>query len=442
MVKGLTMTQINQQTFPAANKPLHGNLELDGGKHGFSHDAPIAALADRGTLTNVPNIIDSQTLIEVIKLLFDQVDYNAAQHTLTFSEPYAPKEIYLDDKTLSRSRSIFGMLPAILHRGHTVSLDGLPEGCSMGDRPTDWYFDVLMQFGVEIEHTETNMTLSWRNRIAPTIKFDYPTMTGTVIAIAAASVVDGKTFIKNGSVEPSCIEEINCARSMGVVFEGELPTLTIIGKSRHEQIEWRVLHDRVHAATFLTAGLLSGGNVSVSADKNIGIPEFVKFLEQAGVKYQDNGTRIEVWFPKERGYLNPVHVDTGSEPLFSSDWMAPLVLLLATRSKGRSIVTDNVFPDRLQCLDNLRKIGLNNVTVEKTIIDGRKALKATIEGNPDLRLTGGDVGECKDLRGSTALALAALVSNNDITVDNDFHLRRGYEDYSRCINILKGNQDE
>lgn len=90
---------------------------------------------------------------------------------------------------------------------------------------------------------------------------------------------------------------------MGVTFEDQLPKLTITGKPRHGSIEWQVLHDRVHAATFLTAGLLSGGNVSVSADKNLNIPEFVKFLKQAGVKYVDEGNHIEVWFPSEKVIL-------------------------------------------------------------------------------------------------------------------------------------------
>lgn len=428
------------KVFKAYNQPLMGNLKLDGGKHGFSHDAPVAALADRGKLTNVPNIIDSLTLMEVFRLLFENVNFDESRHEFEFSKPYSPREIYLDDKTLARSRSIFGMLPAILHRGHTLSLDGLPEGCSMGDRPTDWYFDVLTQFGVEITHTEDRMLLTWQNRIAPTIQFEYPTMTGTVIAIAAGSVTSGRTNIKNGSIEPSCLEEINCAKSMGVKFEGDLPELTIIGSDNYDEVNWQVLHDRVHAATFLTAGLLSGGNVSVEADKNIDIPEFINFLKQAGVRYVDEGNRIEVWFPDEKGYLDPVQIDTGSEPLFSSDWMAPLVLLLAVRSKGKSIITDNVFPDRLQCLDNLRQIGLNNVTVEKTTIDGRKALLATIDGNPELRLSGGSVGTCTDLRGSTAVALAALVSEKDVVMDDDFHLKRGYEDYEKSIAILAGGQ--
>lgn len=428
------------KVFKSYNRPLKGSLKLDGGKHGFSHDAPVAALADTGKLTNVPNIIDSVTLMEIFRLLFEDVSFNAATHELEFSKPFAPRIIYLDDKTLARSRSIFGMLPAILHRGHTLSLDGLPEGCSMGDRPTDWYFDVLTQFGVKIKHTKNRMVLTWQKRIAPEITFDYPTMTGTVIAIAAASVVEGQTTIHNASVEPSCFEEIACAKSMGVTFKGSLPNLTVVGAAKYSEVNWQVLHDRVHAATFLTAGLLSGGNVAVEAERNLDIPEFVNFLKQAGVKHVDEGNRIEVWFPVEKGYIEPVHIDTGSEPLFSSDWMAPLVLLLATRSKGKSIVTDNVFPDRLQCIDNLRKIGLNNVTVEKTSIDGRKALMATIEGNPTLRLTGREVGACTDLRGTTALALAALVSDEDIIIDNDFHLRRGYEDYEKSIAQLAGGE--
>lgn len=422
-------------TFQHINTPLEATLTLDGGKHGFSHDLPVAALADQGFLTNVPNITDSRTLIEALRIVFSSVTFDTANHTLSFSEPVAPRSIFLGNDLLNKSRSLFGFLPAILSHGHTIVMEGLPEGCQMGDRPTDWYFDVLKQFGVKIDASSKEITLTWTERIPADITFEYPTMTGTVIAIAAASATDGTSTISNGSIEPSCIEEIACAQSMGVIFQGELPELTIVGNPTLKTVNWEILHDRVHAATFLTAGLLTRGKVTVKANRNIDIPEFVKFAQEAGADVIDNGNSITVGFPAQ-GYLNPVTLHTGSEPLYSSDWMAPTVLLLATRAKGTSIVTDNVFPERLQCIENLKKIGLTNVSVEQTSIEGRKALKATIEGDPNLVLDGGNVGSCSDLRGSTTLAMAALVSNSDIYIENGFHLERGYEDYNKVINMM------
>jgi UDP-N-acetylglucosamine 1-carboxyvinyltransferase len=186
----------------------------------------------------------------------------------------------------------------------------------------------------------------------------------------------------------------------------------------------------------ITAALLARGKITIKATRPIDILQYLNFLDKAGVPYQNNTNSISVQFPKERGYLFPVNINTGSEPLFSSDWMAPTVLLLATCSSGRSIVTDDVFPERLRCLDNLKQMGLNNVKVKKVVMNGREALKAAIDGNPNLVLSGGSAGSCTDLRGSTTLALSALVSKRDVILEDDFHLRRGYENYNHLIDKI------
>ncbi len=421
--------------------PLVGSIKIPGGKHGFSHDMPVAALADEGILYNVPNIIDANTLMSALRLIFEQVEYDPKSYTLKFSKPFSPRRVELSDELLSKSRSLFGFMPAILSHRHTLVMEGLPAGCDMGDRPNSWYFETLEKFGVKIDASEKEMLLTWEDRRPADITFEYPTMTGTVIAIVAASVVDGTSSLHNASIEPSCIEELNCVASMGVEIEGFLPELKITGKSKLPRVEWQVLHDRVHACTYITAALLTRGKVTVTADKNINVPRFVEFLRDAGVEVTDTGTSITAEFPK-RGYLNPVRLDTGSEPLFSSDWMAPVVLLLATRSKGTSIVTDNVFPDRLQCLENFKKLGLNNVKLTHTTIAGRRALHAEIDGQPDMVLESGNIGECPDLRGSTALALAALVADGPVTMENDFHLRRGYENLPATLDELRKQSKE
>ncbi len=428
--------QGNVLTVSHNSQPIEDTIKLSGGKHGFSHDIPVAALASEGVLYNVPNIIDATTLIEALRLIFEHVEYDKVNYILRFSKPLSPRRVELSSQLLSKSRSLFGFMPAILSHGHTLIMEGLPVGCDMGDRPNSWYFETLEKFGVKIDASPKEILLTWENRHPANIRFEYPTMTGTVIAIAAASAVEGTSSLNNASVEPSCIEELDCAASMGIEIEGFLPEIKITGKSYISRVEWHVLHDRVHACTYITAALLTRGKITVTADRNINVPRFVEFLRNAGVEVTDTGTSITVDFPK-RGYLNPVRIDTGSEPLFSSDWMAPIVLLLATRSKGKSIVTDNVFPDRLQCLDNLKRLGLNNVKLTHTTIAGRCALYAEIDGRPDMMLKSGNIGECPDLRGSTALALAALVADGPVTIDNDFHLRRGYEDLPATLEELR-----
>ena len=191
--------------------------------------------------------------------------------------------------------------------------------------------------------------------------------------------------------------------------------------------------DRVHAVTIITAALLTKGAVKVKANSAIRVPEFINFLKQTGVLVEYSDIHIYACFPKDKNFLANVNINAGSEPLFSSDWVAFAALLLATRSKGISRISDDVFPKRFQFVDCLSKYGLSNISTEFTTLNGRKSVVAYIEGDPNKVLDGGKISKCDDIRGSATILLSALVSASPVTIEDDFQLRRGYKDLAKDL---------
>lgn len=408
--------------------PLHAAIRLDGGKHAFAHSLACAALAERGTLADVPDHIDARALREGLGLVFESVRYDAARRTLAFAGPRPPGGVRIGAPLAARSRSLFCLLPALLHHAGELLLEGTPTGCDIGERPNAWYFDVLARFGVQTTETDEGLLLRWPERRAAEVDFAYPTMTGTVIAVAAAAAVPGRSVIGNVSAEPSCREQLGCLEAMGGRVRADGDRIVVDGLARHGSVDWLIACDRIHAVTYLTAGLLTRGEVTVTASTPLRIPRFVEFLHAAGARVAEAPGTLTAGFPDARGYLDAVDLRAGSEPRFSSDWVAFAALLLAARSRGTSTITDDVFPRRFQYLDSLRARGLPPVGVETVELAGRTAVSARVTGDPALVLRGGDIEACNDIRGSAALLLAGLAADGACRLDDDFQVRRGYTD--------------
>ncbi|WP_101254352.1 hypothetical protein [Streptomyces barkulensis] len=415
--------------------PLSGKIHLDGAKHAFAHSLACAALSDQGVLTSVPDHIDARALRTALSLVFARVTYDTGTRRLSFGEPLQPPQVTVPSELAGRSRSLFCLLPALLARAGEVVMESAPQGCRIGQRPIDWYTRILAQFGVESRADGTATVYTWRRRHAAQVNFEYPTMTGTVIALAAAAVSPGVTTIGNASVEPSCAEQLACLREMGGKVSGGLPDVRIEGRDGYSGTQWAVGPDRIHAVTYLTAGLLTRGKVTVTGARPLDIPRYVEFLDRVDACGDITADSITAGFP-DSGFLRPVQIAAGSEPLFSSDWVAFTSLLLAMRGQGPSTLSDDVFLQRFQYVDNLVPHGLDGISLRHAPRGGRSAVHADIRPNSRDTLRAGDFGTCADIRGSATLVLAALAADGPCKVRDDFHIRRGYTDLAGDLATL------
>lgn len=400
---------------------------LPGGKHSFAHSIACGALAEECVFENVPNIRDSKVILEVLKNIFKTVEFNKHTKIAHLKDPIYAEEIVITNDLLNQSRNIFCIIPALLNRVEKVTIIGVPTGCNIGERPSEWYYSILKQFGVEYKEELNTVTLSWKIKKSAHIHFEYPTMTGTVIALACACLVPERTELSNCSVEPSCSDQMECMQKLGVSMVGKLPNLQILHPMTEKKVQYECSSDRVYAVTLLTAAILAEKKFVIQSRSEINIPEFVKFMRDLNIDVHDAGTSIKIQFENDTP-LKSTLIEAGSEPKFSSDWGPFALLILATKSTGRSTITDDVFLKRFQFINFYKdKRNFANVNLSESYKNDRKIAVAEIQGEKGT-IYGGGVENCPDIRGSAAIILSAIVSEEPIEIYDEFQISRGYED--------------
>lgn len=414
---------------------LSSRLRLDGGKHGFAHIVACAALADHLSLRDVPDHVDARAVRAALERAFVDVRHDASDGTLVAERPRSAEEIVLSSDVTSRSRSLFGLIPALLKRAPRVVLESPPAGCAIGSRPSEWYLRTLEAFGARTHVTEDTTVITMDEPRAARVAFPYPTMTGSVIAIAMAASIQGRSRIENVSSEPSVDDEIGCARALGAEVERDATGVWITGAAEFPSVQAQVPPDRIHAVTYLMGALLANVELTVEGAGPLRVPQLVRFFRAVGADFTDEESSITVRPGSEPCSLRPVDLAAGSEPLFSSDWGAFAALLLAVRSIGTSVIQDDVFVRRFQFAEHLRVLGLD--AIHPQLVRGpRDAVRATVRGSCPASFRGGPVPACPDIRGSAALLLAGLVSDEPVTLDDDFQISRGHTDIRRDLRTI------
>ena len=93
-------------------------------------------------------------------------------------------------------------------------------------------------------------------------------------------------------------------------------------------------------------------------------------------------------------------------------------------AQGTSIIVENIFENRFRYIDELKRFGA------KIKVEGKVAI---IEGVDFLSAA---PCKCTDLRGGAALVIASLAACGMSTIDDIYHIKRGYENISKNLSAL------
>jgi UDP-N-acetylglucosamine 1-carboxyvinyltransferase len=114
------------------------------------------------------------------------------------------------------------------------------------------------------------------------------------------------------------------------------------------------------------------------------------------------------------GLIRPFHLRTRPYPGFPTD-LQPQFVALATIARGISIITEEIYNNRLKHVAELRRMGADIVVEGQTaIIRGVGRLSGAVVSVPDLRA-------------GAALVLAGLAADGETVVEDVGHIDRGYE---------------
>jgi UDP-N-acetylglucosamine 1-carboxyvinyltransferase len=391
-------------------RPLSGTVRVGGAKNSALKLMAAALLAPGvTTLRNVPDISDVAVMAEVLERLGARVtrlDHTLSIDATTLTSHEAPYDLVV---RMRASTCVLGALVGRLGRAHVA----MPGGCNIGSRKVDIHIAGLEQLGVAIS-TEHGYIDASGPAHGARVALDFPSVGATENLLMASVLATGETVIDNAAREPEISDLAAMLSEMGASIEGAgTPTITVTGVRCLSAIEHAVVGDRIEAGTYLIAGALDSGPVTVVGFDPAHLDVVLRKLEQAGclVERLDDGVTIS-----RTGPVRAVDIQTLPYPGFPTDLQAPFMALLSL-ADGGSVVTENVFENRFIFADEIARMGAD------IRIDGHYALVRGVE-----KLSGAPV-RSPDLRGGAALVLAGLVAEGHTVVTDVHHIDRGYEGF-------------
>ncbi|HVH70771.1 MAG TPA: UDP-N-acetylglucosamine 1-carboxyvinyltransferase, partial [Candidatus Dormibacteraeota bacterium] len=245
------------------------------------------------------------------------------------------------------------------------------------------------------------------------IVFEKITVTGTENILMAAALAEGETVLENAAREPEVTDLIAMLRKMGAQICGDgAATLRIRGVRELHGTEHTVIPDRIEAGTFLVAGAITDGDLTIKNCATEHLGAVVAKLQQTGVRIDVvDATTIRVRGAEK---LVAADVTTDEYPGFATDMQAQY-MALATQAEGTSVIAETIFENRFMHASEMMRMGANISIVGHT---------ATVQGPTALS---GTVVQASDLRASAGLVLAGLVAGGETLIDRVYHIDRGYE---------------
>jgi UDP-N-acetylglucosamine 1-carboxyvinyltransferase len=394
-------------------RPLSGEVRVEGAKNSALKLMAAALLAPGiSRITNVPDIADVGVMSEVLAGLGAVVtrsDHSLSVDATILTSFEAPYEM------VAQMRASIAVLGPLVAR-HGQARVAMPGGCNIGSRKIDMHINGLTELGVEIRtgHGFIDAIAPADGLRAAHVMLDFPSVGATENLLMAAVVAKGTTVIENAAREPEIVDLVDFLNAMGArITGGGSATLRVEGVDEMHPAEHRVVGDRVEAGTFIVAGALAGGPVTVRGFDPSHLELVLLKLQQAGcvVHVHSDGVTVE-----RHQRPRAVDIQTLPYPGFPTDMQAQFMALMAI-SDGNSIITENVFENRFMFADEIGRMGAD-IRIESH--------HALVRGVP--QLSGAPV-RCTDLRGGAALAIAALVADGETQIGDIYHIDRGYEGF-------------
>ncbi len=392
---------------------LSGQVTISGAKNSaLALMAATLLCSDECQLRNVPSLVDIRLMNNILSAL--GVKVHMTQDVVTFDARVidtveAPYEL------VSKMRGSFFIMGPLLGRMGEARVP-MPGGCSIGSRPVDLHVRGLQALGAEVtvEHGVVHARAkNGRRLVGAKIYLDFPSVGATENIMMAAALADGETIIENAAQEPEIVDLAGFCNAMGANIEGAgTHRIVIQGVEKMHTADYRVIPDRIEAASFILAGAITRSSILVNAINVTHLTSVLAKLNDIGIGYEmESPTSLRV-LPSVS--FRGTDVETLPHPGFPTDVQSPFMALLSI-ADGNSVITETLFENRMQHVAELTRMGAD-IKVKGNL--------AIIKGVP--MLSGAPV-VATDLRASAALVLAGLAAQGETIVSGLHHMDRGYD---------------
>lgn len=408
-----------EKLYIEGGKPLFGELDVASAKNSL---LPILAgsvmCSGKIYLKKCSLYADVIYMIKILQdlgCLVDVVDENI------FIDSSVASSYFVSEEYTKKVRSSVFMLGPLLTKFRKARV-AYPGGCNIGSRPIDLHLKGLETLNVKIEEKHGYINCDGENMKAGVVHLDFPSVGATENIMMACVCLKGKSVIHNAAREPEIIDLQNFINAMGGKIKGAgTSTIIIEGVDSLKSCEFEPIKDRIIAGTYLIACAMAGGKVLLHGSPQEHNLALITNLKQSGCKVICKNDDI---FISSKGRLKSIpKIDTHPFPGFPTD-LQNQILTLQTICRGTSVVNENLFETRFKIYTELKKMGADiQINNQSAIVRGVN------------KLYGANV-VATDLRGGAGLVLAGLSAEGYTTVEDIYHIDRGYKNIENDFSML------
>lgn len=400
--------------------PLYGSVRVSGAKNAGLVLMVASIMAEGETiLDNMPRIRDVEVMTIILNELGIETEWKGENTLSIYSPPAKIKTMTSYDLTrMLRASNLF--LGGLLGREGEAVIS-LPGGCDIGSRPMDLHLKGVQALGAEVEIEHGYIYARTKKAKGNNVYLDFPSVGATENIMMMAAKTPGNTVIENAAKEPEIVDLANFLNSMGARIRGAgTDVIKIEGVKELRPVRYAIIPDRIEAGTFMIAGAISGGEILVENVIPTHIYPVIAKLQEAGATVKEAETGILVKAGEE---IRAVDIKTLPYPGFPTDMQSQMMAMLCL-AQGSSMIVENVFENRFQIVDELKRMGARiKVEGHTAVVEGVKKLYGTTV-------------KATDLRAGAALILAGLAAEGETVIEEAIHIFRGYENIAEKLNHL------
>ena len=424
-------------------KRLKGEVIPQGAKNEALQILSAVLLTDEKiTINNVPDIIDVNKLIEILKNLGVSCS-SLGNGSFQFSAKSINLDYLKSDEFILYAKSLRGsimLVGPLLTRYKKASIPR-PGGDKIGRRRLDTHFVNLEKLGAKLDYDSKDRIYNVKTQglIGTDILLEEASVTGTANLIMASVLAEGKTTIYNAACEPYIQQLCSLLIKMGANINGVGSNLlSILGVKKLNGANHTILPDMIEIGSWIGLAAMTKSEIKIKNVSWENLGQIPNTFRKLGIKIIKEGDDMII--PShEDGYEISSYIDGSILAISDAPWpgfspdLISIILVVATQARGSILVHQKMFESRLFFVDKLidmgAKIILSDPHRASTIgLDFKSQLKPTVMSSPDIRA-------------GIALLIAALSANGTSEIQNFEQIDRGYEDIVSRLKKLGASID-
>ena len=395
--------------------------------------------AEEVRITNIPEILDVQHLIGLLRHLGVEVnrlaagDYTFRADRVDLS--YARSNDFMKECAALRG-SVMLVGPLLARFGEAVLAK--PGGDKIGRRRVDTHLSGMQQLGasLDVDADHTRYTLRAERLQGDYMLLDEASVTGTANIVMAAALAKGTTTIYNAACEPYVQQLCRLLNRMGAHIEGVASNLlTIEGVSSLHGAQHVILPDMIEVGSFIGMSAMLGGGLTIQNTSVYNLGNIPRSFQRLGIRLEVRGDDIVV--PRQDHYEIETFMDGSFMTIDDAPWpgltpdLLSVLIVVATQAKGSVLFHQKMFESRLFFVDRLIDMGAQII-----LCDPHRAV--VVGHDQAVRLRARRMVS-PDIRAGIALLIAAMSAEGVSRIDNVEQIDRGYEHIDQRLNALGAN---